>query len=303
MKVREMTPRIQIAVGIATAGRRDLLTETLRELAAQTRPPDCVFVCPAIESDFDAGKAADLPFELHLVKGSKKGSCPQRNAIIDAAGAFDLILFFDDDFLAAPTYLAEAEACFQNFPDIVAATGLVIKDGIKGPGLDLATARAALAAYSADPAVGFMKESYNAYGCNMVFRVAPILAHGLRFDENLALYGWLEDVDLCRQLADHGRIVKNERMVGVHLGNKAGRTPGVRFGYSQIANPIYLFRKGTYRADLALRQMGRNLLANFGNFISPEPWVDRRGRVRGNLIALRDLLLGRLDPRRILDLG
>ena len=32
---------------------------------------------------------------------------------------------------------------------------------------------------------------------------------------------------------------------GVHLGNKRGRVSGLRFGYSQIANPIYLLQKGT----------------------------------------------------------
>jgi len=38
------------------------------------------------------------------------------------------------------------------------------------------------------------------------------------------------------------------------------------------------------------------------NLRHPEPWVDRRGRVRGNLMAFRDLLRGRLDPRRILEI-
>ena len=68
---------------------------------------------------------------------------------------------------------------------------------------------------------------------------------GVRFDENLPLYGWAEDVDFCRQLATYGRIVENARTTGVHLGSNSGRTSGVCFGYSQIANPLYLWRKGT----------------------------------------------------------
>ena len=41
----------KIAVGIATAGRRDILTEALRELSRQTRCPDKVFVCPHFKED------------------------------------------------------------------------------------------------------------------------------------------------------------------------------------------------------------------------------------------------------------
>ncbi len=34
----------------------------------------------------------------------------------------------------------------------------------------------------------------------------------------------------------------------------------------------------------------------------PEPYVDRRGRLLGNVVALRDLVTGRMDPTRILEL-
>ena len=36
--------------------------------------------------------------------------------------------------------------------------------------------------------------------------------------------------------------------------------------------------------------------------LRPEPWIDRRGRLAGNLRALRDLVTGRLAPGRILEL-
>jgi GT2 family glycosyltransferase len=295
-----MLKSLKVAVGIATAGRREVLSETLRELSKQTRQPECVFVCPASDIDFDSEAAAALPYPLIVVRGAR-GLCAQRNAIIDKACSFDLLVFFDDDFFAAPTYLQEAEKCFVARPEVTCATGYVIADGIKGPGLDFTTARAAIADHRPRFDTDFLEDRYNAYGCNMALRLAPIYAHGLRFDENLPLYGWLEDVDFCRGLARYGRIVRNEKMAGVHLGSKAGRTPGVRMGYSQIANPVYLYRKGHFRADLALGQMGRNILANLGNLALPEPWVDRRGRTLGNLIAILDLFRGRLDPRRSLD--
>jgi hypothetical protein len=34
----------------------------------------------------------------------------------------------------------------------------------------------------------------------------------------------------------------------------------------------------------------------------PEPYVDRRGRLRGNMLALGDLLRHRMAPERVLEL-
>jgi glycosyltransferase involved in cell wall biosynthesis len=296
-----MKSRLKIAVGIATAGRRDILIEALRELSRQTRQPDIVFVCPAAETDCDAAEAANLSYPLIVVKGPR-GLPAQRNAILEVAREFEVLVFFDDDFFPLPSYLAEVELCFVAQPMVVAMSGHVIANGINGPGLGVAAARATLAAFE-QPAVDQpLMDQYNAYGCNMSLRLAPVHGQGLRFDENLPLYGWLEDVDFCRRLAPYGRIVRNARAAGVHLGSNGGRTSGVRFGYSQIANPLYLWRKGTLRLNRALAQMSRNLLANLANAIRPEPWVDRRGRVLGNVLGFFDLLVGRLHPRRILEL-
>jgi hypothetical protein len=60
--------------------------------------------------------------------------------------------------------------------------------------------------------------------------------------------------------------------------------------------------KGTMSAPRALRMILRNLVSNVVKALRPEPWVDRRGRLRGNLLALSDLLRGRIAPDRILDL-
>src|SRR6266702_4434472 len=89
---------------------------------------------------------------------------------------------------------------------------------------------------------------------------------------------------------------------GVHLGIKYGRTSGVRFGYSQIANPIYLIRKGTMSWQHAKMLMWRNLAANLVRSFHPEPWIDRKGRLKGNLLALVDMAIGRISPHRILQL-
>src|SRR3546814_15339565 len=122
----------------------------------------------------------------------------------------------------------------------------------------------------------------------MASRLAPVREAGLLFDENLPFYGWLEDVDFSRRLASQGRIVRWNLCRGVHMGVKRGRSPGKRLGYSQIANPVYMWRKGTLTASRACAQMGRNIAANFVKNIMPEPWVDRGGRPRGNPLALQN---------------
>jgi hypothetical protein len=104
--------------------------------------------------------------------------------------------------------------------------------------------------------------------------------------------------NLCRRSA-YGLIVRLTDAIGVKLG----RGSGVRLGYSQVANPLYIHAKRVgYPLRLALKLMGKNLVMNALRALLPEPHVDRRGRLRGNVTALKDLLTGKLDPERILEL-
>jgi hypothetical protein len=52
----------------------------------------------------------------------------------------------------------------------------------------------------------------------------------------------------------------------------------------------------------AMKLMAKNLIANHVLAVRPEPWVDRRGRVRGNWLAFADALTGELHPKRVIDL-
>ncbi len=147
-----------------------------------------------------------------------------------------------------------------------------------------------------------MAPIFNGYGCNMAVRWSDVAGKDIWFDENLPLYSWAEDVDYSRHVARYGRVVKSSRLVGVHLGTKQGRTSGVRFGYSQVANQAYLFRKGVVSLKFATLFGLRNILANLRGAVVPESYIDRRGRLLGNWYGLVDLLRGRSSPRRILDL-
>lgn len=290
---------MRIAVGIATVGRPQLLQVALAELATQRRQPDLVMVCAPSAEDIvplPPGIAAETVI-------GPRGLTRQRNAILERARQCDVVVFFDDDFLAEASYLAAVERAFAEHPDVVLVTGRLIADGIIGPGLSLVEARWALSlAEPIGPCADGLLPADNGYGCNMAVRIAAAERLGCRFDERLPLYGWLEDVDFSRRLASCGRIVEAPGACGVHLGIKQGRQSGRRLGYSQIANPIYLSQKGTCPWRRSLRLMTRNVTANLLRSLKPEPYVDRLGRVAGNLRAVKDLLAGRLAPERILEL-
>ncbi|MFJ6325226.1 MULTISPECIES: glycosyltransferase family 2 protein [unclassified Rhizobium] len=291
-----------IVVGIATTGRREVLRETLEQIERQDRRPDRILVCPVADGDVDWDHAARLAVPVEHVVGPQ-GSSAQRNAIFDAAGDSDLIVFFDDDFLPADRFLAETERLFLQNPDIIAATGHVLADGIRGSGINLPEAFSILASDTApEEGKAPVAPIKNLYGCNMAFRFATIMRIGARFDENLPLYGWHEDIDFSGQLAGEGRIVLADALRGVHRGVKRGRTSGLKFGYSQIANSVYVARKGTMGWPRALRFAIGNTCANIIGSMRPQGLVDRRGRLRGNLLALKDLLCGKIDPKRILSL-
>ena len=111
----------------------------------------------------------------------------------------------------------------------------------------------------------------NGYGRNMAIRHDVALAHGIRFDERLLRYAWSEDKDFTHRLGRHGRMVNLRGAGGVHLGVKQGRTSGHRLGYSQVANPICSFRKGSYTLGRAAQNIGCSVAANLVRSVRPEP--------------------------------
>jgi GT2 family glycosyltransferase len=291
---------MDVYIGVPTVGRAEVLRQTIATLRAQTKPPTKVVVCTPRGDSCDLSR--EFP-DLNVVEiTSEKGSCAQRNAIMDyLVDQEGVLLIIDDDFLLHPTYLEKLGRVMSDHPDIALANGTIIKDGISGPGLSFEEAEQLLAEADSLPAGPLaIANGQIAYGCNMAIRLD--LAKQVRFDENLPLYGWQEDVDFSFNLSSHGRIVKLSWLSGVHLGVKTGRTSGVKFGYSQISNPLYLQRKGTMATGHVCWLIGKNVLSNIAKALRPESYIDRRGRLKGNCLALIDVLRGRDDPKRVLRL-
>jgi GT2 family glycosyltransferase len=291
---------MRIAIAIATTGRAELLRQTVPTMLAQTRAPDLFLIAGAAPDDIAGLGDLDPRIEAIL---APRGLPAQRNAALNTLkGRCDVVVFFDDDFTPMPSFLAETERLFNTHPDVVALTGWVMQDGVHSGGLSFEQAMEVLRNPPTPPSSPGGVELWDInhlYGCNMAARMPASVQVG--FDERLPLYAWQEDRDFSRRLAAYGRITRSYALLGVHLGVTKARSPGLRLGYSQVANPLYLLSKGTMRPFETASLVGRNLLANALRSLRPEPWVDRFGRLRGNLRALGDAVRGRATPERILE--
>lgn len=278
----------RIAVGIATRGRPGFLRLVVERLRRQTLRPAALLVAYVEPGDVAGlSEAADvvlIPCEAGLTR--------QRNAILDRLPAeAEFVAFFDDDFLPHPQWLQCALAAFDAAPDIVGLTGKVVANGVSCGEIAPEEALALLAA--AEPSER-VEDGVSPYGCNMAFRCSSLGV--LRFDERLPLYAWLEDRDFAARVAlGGGRLVLLGAALGVHLGVGAGRMSDRRLGYSQIANPLHLLRRGTMRPrDFALR-VATDLASNICK--SPRSPARRR-RLAGNGLALAEAFIGRCAPER-----
>lgn len=290
------------AVIISTRGRPSIVRSLVEQLAQQTRPPDHIFVIASRAEDI----AGLNPNPDHVtLRVGRTGSALQRNDGLALAGArFSYIVFFDDDFVPSRFWLERMAGIFATRPDIVGLTGTVLADGTTTAGIPLDEAQAMVRLRDSNGGSSeVLRENFafgSNMGCNMAFRYSAL--GDMTFDERLPLYAWLEDHDFRGQAERRGRVVRAEALWGVHLGHKQGRVRGVTLGYSQIANALYLAQKGTVPKPYLTKLVTRNLLINAVRSFSPEPFVDRRGRLLGNVLALADLVRGRIAPERALEL-
>ena len=294
-----MTSDTRVAVVVASTGRPHELQDLLQALSGQTVQQSRIVLSVSDDEDLPD----NVPEDVAVVFGDK-GAAAQRNRglnlILDQA---DLVVFVDDDYLPTQGMIEGVIAVFATFKDVVGCNGRLLADGINGPGIGYDEAQKLVNEHQKAGAddINIRDVLDGLYGCNMAFRAAAI--GKVRFDENLPFYSWQEDIDFAAQLLGRGRLIRSDGFAGVHRGVKRGRGSGVRFGYSQVVNPIYLARKKTMRWSYALKIIRNNVLANLLKMFFPEPWVDRRGRVIGNMMGLRDVVLRKDDPRNIRNLG
>jgi glycosyltransferase involved in cell wall biosynthesis len=287
---------IRVAVLLATKGRPQAAAQLLRLLEEQSVAPTLVVVSATSAADIEAQLPTDLNVEY--IFGSS-GLTAQRNRALERIRTrADVVIFFDDDFAPAGNWLEQCARLFMSESTIAGANGIVIRDGVKTPPISWDEARQVIATWH--PQNPLLSEIADLYGCNMAFRMSAI--DDLRFDERLVLYGWLEDKEFSRRAANKGRLVKCNLLVGVHLGLRTGRVSGKQYGYSQIVNAWYLYKKGALSRNEVGLQLLRALVVNAAKTLRPENHIDRRGRLHGNLVGVFHLLSGACRPEMAAEL-
>ncbi len=291
---------MKLGLVIASRGRPDILQKVLMNLMSQDRVPDEIILSGVDEADLPAISNDDA-ISIRKIFGTAGSTCQRNRGMSCLMGTADVIIFIDDDFVVGCDYFRSLERIFAEDASIVGVNGEVVADGASSAGFTFEQGLLLAEQYNkrAKPSL-FTRDIKGTYGCNMAFRTSAI--GSVRFDERLALYGWQEDLDFSGALRGSGRLIRTNRVWGVHLGTKGGKGSELRLGYSQIVNPAYIVQKGNMSFAFALQLAARNLFANLIKSIRPESYIDRRGRLRGNLIGLLHLIRGRLTPEYILQL-
>lgn len=292
LKSLQPAAQLRVAVIIATKGRPQALAELLRLLECQSQLPTAVVISATDAADLELPMATALNIEC--VYGLPGLTAQRNRGLAQINSRADVAVFFDDDFAPAENWLEQCAGIFDLEPNIAGANGILLRDGVKGEPVSWQEARLLIARRGQDEII--VSRIPDLYGCNMAFRMSAIA--DIQFDERLVLYGWLEDKDFSRTAAKHGALVQCNLLVGVHLGLQAGRVSGKRYGYSQVVNAWYLYRKGTLSLGEAAGNILKALAANVAKAVGKQGHIDRRGRLRGNLVGVAHLLSGTCRPER-----
>ena len=295
------TVRTSISVVIASKGRPDFVRETIESLQRQTlKPKEIIIVVPSIE-DLPPQQWGD---DVKYIVGPL-GLTSQRNKGIEAIPAtVKYVGCFDDDFELKADYLEQAVAFMNANVSVVGISGRILKDG----GINREEAKTLIASYKpgeSSRGMFFSRGKHHIlYGCNMVIRRAVLNYE--KFDENLPFYSYGEDYDLSIRLERYGLIGRFQGCIGVHLETPGGRVREVLRGYSFVANNWYFINKRVMHLPLHMAWIrfwaicfGKSTLTSLWNLLKRDRSLDWSGRLKGQLLALKDILLGCCDPGRI----
>ena len=261
-KVTVTSCDMKISVIICTRNRFDDFTKTLLSVAAQTRLPDELIVVDSSDEKKIEGYlgSVKLPFPI-CYSHTQPGLTLQRNqGIRESSG--NLIFFFDDDVDLDKNYLAEVEKVFISDigHEIGAVGGRIIKQippsaRLNFEGFVFGVLRFAFGVvgthngkfYPSGMPSHPRKNQPSGFieclsGCGMAFRREVF--EKAKFDEALAHYGLMEDVDISKQTLDAGyKIYYQTSATLVHNESPMNRLKVQQWAEMSVVNYDYLFRK------------------------------------------------------------
>jgi GT2 family glycosyltransferase len=293
--------RTPISVVIASKGRPGFVSETIENLRRQTlKPKEIIIVVPSIE-DLPTKQLGD---DVRCIVGPL-GLTAQRNKGIEAIPtSIKYVGCFDDDFELKADYLEQAVAFLDANVSVVGISGRILVDG----GVSREEAKKLITSYKpveSPRGIFFSQGKHHIlYGCNMIIRRA-VLSYE-KFDENLPFYSYGEDYDLSIRLERYGLIGRFHGCIGVHLETPGGRVREVLRGYSFVANNWYFLKKGVMHQPPLIAWtrfwlicFGKSTLTSLSNLLKGDRSLDWSGRLKGQLLALKDIFLGCCHPGRI----
>ena len=279
---------VNYTVVIVSSGRAQILRDTVEDVLTQTVSPSEI-ILSTIKQDDWVGQNGDDTRIRHIY--GRRGIPVQLNAALDMLSSdVEYFIVFDDDVALPTDYCERALSWLIENLDIIALDGTDIRDG----GINRFEADALL---NKDRILRphTFKERDKLYGCNMCAR--KIAFERERFDEKLEGYAWLFELDWAMRLKQYGRVGRAADCRMVHLMAESGRAPGYKLGYMQVMNPYYLYRKGILPVrELFFPFIWKHIAINLYKTLSGDKKIDRWGRLRGNLLGLRDIFFRR--PRR-----
>ncbi len=223
-----------LSVIIPTYGREAILCDSIASLLQQDYPDFEVLVVDQtqhhesatqayLQDLADAGKVTWLRLPWASLPGA-------RNYGVRRARG-EVVIFIDDDVQIPPGYL-QAHARHYSRPEVGAVAGRVfdrMKLSDSGGGLEIET----LPPAAMDPGIAWyhidlvhtIKPQWviSARGCNMSYRRAVFVEHGVWFDERFRGSAVREESDFCLRLRSTGyRVWYDPDAHLVHLGEETG---------------------------------------------------------------------------------
>jgi GT2 family glycosyltransferase len=261
-KVTVTSGNMKLSVIICTRNRFDDFTKTLPSIAAQTRLPDeLVVVDSSDEKKLETYlKGTQTPFPVRYFHTAPGLTLQRNRGIRESAG--DLLFFFDDDVDLDVNYLAEVEKVFadDSKKTIGAVGGKIVNSppqtlrlkfesnlfgmirflfGVVGTRNGKFYPSGMPSHPNTNQPSGFIE---CLSGCCMAFRREVF--ENAAFDEHLARYGLMEDVDISKQTLDAGyKIYYQTSATLIHNESPMNRLNVQQWAEMSVVNYDYLFRK------------------------------------------------------------
>lgn len=271
---------------IASTKRAEILDETIRSLQRQSFLPKKIIISVIREEDVLAS-TRQRP-DVIVIQGEAGLPRQLNRALKELTEDCEGVAIFDDDVELAEDYLEEADHFFHVHRDIPAFDGKVLKDG------DVTRKAAGEILQSAERS----RDAHihrALYGCNMMIRRRVF--EKIKFDENLPLYGLYFDLAFSRECQKLGPLYHVAPCRIVHLKVATGRMNDCLFGYFQMVNPVYLWKKGLiHNREMVWVFLIRGFVSNIFKVLRGESAGLKR--LKGNLIGMGDMVKGHIDPTR-----